>query len=183
MSAPRLRPAIAVIAALLIAVGTLSACSRKSAPESAADDTASDTTAASGTSLAPPSSDTSTIPPGSPDPNASTTTTIEGDDADAFGHTPEEVQAFRAAYSEAFNGECQRIWASVGGGLLSDPDFPEDGYAVDDCLTELDPDLAELVDSVDEARTTGTDDAQIAASDLADPLCAADGVTCWSYGD
>jgi hypothetical protein len=184
MSARRLRAAIVVGAALVLTVGTLAGCSRKSAPDSAAGDTATETTAIAGTSVVPPSSDTtaSTAPPEG-DPNASSTTLEADDNTDAFGHTPEQVQAFRAAYSAAFEAECRRIWASVGGGLLSDPDFAEDQYSVDDCLGELDPDWGELADSVEEAQTTGADDAQIAASDLADPLCAADGVTCWSYGD
>ena len=89
----------------------------------------------------------------------------------------------RAAFTQAFEAECNRIWASVGGGLLSDPDFPEDQYPVEDCLIELDPDWAELVDSVEEAQASGLEEAQLAASNLADPLCAADGTTCWSYGD
>jgi hypothetical protein len=174
---------MAAVAALFITIGVLAGCSRKSAPDSAAEVTATETTAVNGTSLAPPTSDTGSFSTTSTtlDPNPSST--IIEDGTDAFGHTPEEVQALRTAYSAAFDGECRRIWASVGGGLLSDPDFPEDQYAVDDCLSELDADWGELVDSVDEARTTGADDAQLAASDLADPLCAANGTTCWSYGD
>jgi hypothetical protein len=181
MSARRLRPAIVAILALVVTVGTLAACSRKSQPESTADDT-TQTTAAIGTAIPPTTPDTSTSSTAPLDPSASSTT-LGGDGSNAFGHTEEETAAFVAAYSEAFETECARIWASVGGGVLSDPDFPEDGYVVDDCLSELDPDWGELVDSIDEARTTGADDAQIAASDLADPLCAADGTTCWSYGD
>jgi hypothetical protein len=147
MSARRLRAAIVVGAALVLTVGTLAGCSRKSAPDSAAGDTATETTAIAGTSVVPPSSDTtaSTAPPEG-DPNASSTTLEADDNTDAFGHTPEQVQAFRAAYSAAFEAECRRIWASVGGGLLSDPDFAEDQYSVDDCLGELDPDWGELVD-------------------------------------
>jgi len=171
-----LRHARVVSAALVVVVLLLAACTRKDAPGASSDDT-SGTTELTGTSIAPTSEPPSTAPG---DPGSTTTTEEE---TDAFGHTAAEVAAFVAAYSQAFRAECQRIFDSLGGGPLSDPDFPEDQYLVDDCIFELDETWGELVDSVEEATTTGIDDAQIAASDLADPLCDASGTTCWSYGD
>jgi hypothetical protein len=66
---------------------------------------------------------------------------------------------------------------------MSDPDFPEDPYVVDDCLADIDDSWGEFASSVEEAQATGLDDAQIAASDLADPLCDSSGTRCFSYGD
>jgi predicted small lipoprotein YifL len=181
MCARRSRPF--VVAALLVAVLALAACSRKGP--------LGDDNEAVGTSTEPMQTSTSTttvatdssVP--AEDPGASTSTTSPEEEPGAFGHTDAELASFRAAYSAAFEGECHRIWSSYAGadGLMADPDFAEDTYAVDDCLIELDADYGELADSVEEAQTTGVDDAQIAASDLADPLCATGGAPCWSYGD
>jgi hypothetical protein len=163
------------IACLVVTAG----CSRHDALE---EDAASSATSSEpqGTTV-PPSSDPSTTE-STLDPAASSTTTT-GAETDVFGHTEAETASFVAAYSQAFRAECERIFASVGGGPLADPDFPEDQYVVGDCLFELDETWGELVDSVEEARMSGIDDAQIAASDLADPLCNLGGTICWSYGD
>jgi hypothetical protein len=178
-------PRSAVLVALLVAVLALAACSRKAAigdeSDAAAASTVSSTTSSSTTSTVPTDSSLPVEDPGAP----STTTTTSPDGFGAFGYTDAELASFRAAYAQAFEAECRRIWSSYSGGtgLLADPDFPEDTYTVDDCLTELDDSNGEFADSVDEARSTGVDDAQIAASDLADPLCATGGAPCWSYGD
>lgn len=181
---PRRRLALAAIAVLVLLV-PLSACSGNNDDASDTDTTATETTAAvapTETTTPPTDSvapDETTTVPSDPAPDASE------DDTDAFGHSPEEDASFRAAYTAAFQAECQRIWSSYAGGdaLLADPDFAEDTYSLQDCLDELDPDYGSFADSVDEATTSGTDDAQIAASDLADPLCATGGSPCWSYGD
>lgn len=172
-------PVRAVLAAAVVLVLVLAGCSRNSAIE---DEQDAGTTIAPTTSVAPgtsePTTDT-TVDPGSTE----STTPPEEPETDAFGHTPEQVAAFNAAYAQAFRAECQRIWASLGGGPAADPDFPEDQYTVDDCLFELDETWGELNDSVEEATQSGIDDAQIAASDLADPLCNLSATVCWSYGD
>jgi len=183
MRARRSRSPIAV--ALLVAVLLLAACSRKAA---LGDDNESVGTS---TEPTPTSTSTTTSVGGSDsslpaeDPGASTSTTSPEDETGPFGHTDAELASFRAAYSAAFEAECRRIWSTTAGGdgLLADPDFAEDTYTVDDCLGELDPDWGEFADSVAEAQTSGLDEAQIAASDLADPLCATGGAPCWSYGD
>lgn len=183
MSMSQLRPVRALGVLVLTVVLLAGACSRKSAPEA---DQAAETTIAS------PASGSTEVPPAStetttgPDQTAegSTTTTSSEPVEEAFGYTAEQLAAFRAAYATAFRAECQRIWASMGGGALADPDFPEDQYTVNDCLAELDDTWGELNDSVEQAATAGTDDAQIAASDLADPLCSVGNPSrCWSYGD
>jgi hypothetical protein len=170
--------ALALLAGMLL----LGACSRKAAPN---EESVAGTTLPPGTSIAPGTSvppSTDTTPP--IDPGAPIPTTTEPDDGSAFGHSAETLATFRAAYAQAFRAECQRIWASMGGGALADPDFPEDQYTVNDCLAELDDSWGEFADSVEEAQSLGFDDAQIAASDLADPLCSvADESFCWSYGD
>jgi len=169
-----------VVLALLAGVLLLGACTRKAAP---GEDAATGTTQPTGTSIGP---GTSVPPPTEPTPlpdPAESSTTIEPDDG-AFGHSAATLAAFRAAYAQAFRAECQRIWASMGGGPLADPDFPEDQYTVNDCLAELDEDWGEFADSVEEAQSMGFDEAQIVASDLADPLCSvANESFCWSYGD
>lgn len=169
--------------ALLATALVLGACSR----ERLDDSESAGTTRAPGTSVEPgttiePSTDTTATLPTESTP--STTDASGEDDVGPFGHTEAELAAFRAAYAEAFRAECQRIWTSMGGGALADPDFPEDQYTVNDCLAELDDSWGEFADSLEEAQVTGIDDAQIAASDLADPLCRVDDPTvCWSYGD
>lgn len=181
---PRRRLALTLVAVLALLV-PLAACSGND------NDDASDpsTTATETTAVAP--IETTTPPTDSVAPDETTTVPPDStpdasdDDTDAFGHTPEQDASYRAAYTAAFEAECRRIWSSYAGGdgLLADPDFAEDTYSVQDCLGELDPDYGSFADSVDEATTSGTDDAQIAASDLADPLCATGGSPCWSYGD
>ena len=168
---------------IVVVVCLLAGCSRKAAVDSAEDAATTSTVPVSETTAT-----TSTLPADSSvpadDPNASTSTTDTEDNTDAFGHTDADNAAFRAAYSQAFEAECQRIWGMAGAdGLMADPDFPEDTYAVSDCTDELDPSNGEFTDSVGEAQSTGVDDAQIAASDLADPLCATGGTPCFSYGD
>jgi hypothetical protein len=179
MPTSRSTPVRAVLAtAAVVLVIFATSCSRN---EAIGDEDAGSTTLGPTTSVAPgtsqPATDT-TQNPGSSEPTPSSEP-----ETDAFGHTPEEVAALNAAYAEAFRAECQRIWSSLGGGPLADPDFPEDQYSVDDCLFELDETWGELNDSVTEAATMGLDDAQIAASDLADPLCNLAATVCWSYGD
>jgi hypothetical protein len=172
-------PVRAALAAAVVLVLVLAGCSRNPAIE---DEQDAGTTIPPATSVAPGTSEPATDTTIDPSGTESTTTTAEPE-TDAFGHTPEQVAAFNAAYAEAFRAECQRIWASLGGGPLADPDFPEDQYTVDDCIFELDETWGELNDSVEEAATAGFDDAQIAASDLADPLCNLSATVCWSYGD
>ena len=93
-----------------------------------------------------------------------------------------EIDEFRRIYSDAFRAECGRIWSHANpDGSLADPDLG-DPYYLSDCVGELDPDWAEFADSNVEAFQLGVDDAQIAASDLADPLCNNAG-QCWTYGD
>lgn len=174
---PRHRAHWLAAVALLGAASLFAGCSRESL-----DDTndAASTTIPTATSIAPPTSDPAadtTAPAGD------SSSTTDPDDGGAFGHSEAELASFRAAYSQAFTEECERIWTSIGGGPLSDPDFPEDQYVVGDCVFELDETWGDLVDSIDEARSSGVDDAQIAASDLADPLCNAGATVCWSYGD
>jgi hypothetical protein len=178
----RLLAALAV-ALLLVFTG----CSRTSTSD---DNAASaDTTAAApDTTAAPPDTTAATDTTATTDDPSSTSSDDDGDttdSTDAFGHTDADNAAFRDAYAAAFDAECRRIWSTYAGadGLMADPDFPDDTYSVQDCLDELDTDYGEFTDSVDEARSTGLDDAQIAASDLADPLCATAGTPCWSYGD
>jgi hypothetical protein len=172
--------AVAALLALTVAAG---ACSR----EDAVDDASSSSTVVDGTTIPAsdttvPSSDTTAPPTDSTDTTASSSTTEE---TDIFGNTPSQNAAYRAAYRAAFEGECRRIWATYAGadGIMSDPDFPEDPYVVDDCLADIDDSWGEFASSVEEAQASGTDDAQIAASDLADPLCDSSGTRCFSYGD
>jgi hypothetical protein len=173
------RVSLVVIA---VTLGVLGACSTKSSPE-ASDDTGPDTTAVSDTTAVDPgtsvpSSDTST--PDSTDPSSSTPS---DDDGGAFGFTAQQLAEFRTVYADAFRAECTRIWGHANAdGSLYDPDLAEDLYFVSDCLDSLDADFGEFADSVADAQSLGFDDAQIAASDLADPLCNDAGV-CWSYGD
>jgi hypothetical protein len=162
---------------VVVALAALAGCTLKSGPESSAS-TSPETTAAIDTTTVPttevpPSSDTSAPPSSEP---------LPPDDPDgAFGHTQAELDEFRRIYSEAFRAECNRIWANANGdGSLADPDLG-DPYFVGDCIDGLDPDWAEFADSNEEAFQLGVDDAQIAASDLADPLCN-DAGRCWSYG-
>jgi hypothetical protein len=179
----RFRVLGAVALVLVLGTSALGACSREEAPGDGAADT---TIGAPGTSVAPdttmaPTPDTTTT---ATDPSAPVESTPTEPDTNAFGQTEEQAAQFRSVYAQAYRAECQRIWASVGGGALADPDFPEDQYTVNDCLAELDESWGEFANDVDEARSLGVDDAQIAASDLADPLCSAANPTrCWSYGD
>jgi hypothetical protein len=182
MPKSRFRLLSAVALAGVLGASALGACSREEAPD---DQSAGTTAEAPGTSIgsdttvAPATDTTAAIDPGVP-PESTTTEP----DTNAFGQTEEQAAQLRAIYAEAYRAECQRIWASVGGGALADPDFPEDQYTVNDCLAELDDTWGEFANDVNEARTLGVDDAQIAASDLADPLCSAANPTrCWSYGD
>jgi hypothetical protein len=174
---PRSRVTAALALLVVVALVGLVGCSRKSAIESSAD-TSPETTAATDTTVtttsAPPSSDT-TVPP------VTDSTPVEEPDG-AFGHTQAEIDGYRLIYTNAFRNECTRIWGHANGdGSLADPDLG-DPYFVSDCTDSLDPDWAEFADSNDEAFQLGIDDAQIAASDLADPLCNNAG-QCWTYGD
>jgi hypothetical protein len=173
----RLRVTTLIAAALaVVTVVALSSCTRKPAVESSSDTVPESSTVLDTTSLppstAPPSTDTTTPPVTEPD------AAPDGE----FGHSQAEIDAFRRIYADAFRAECTRIWAHANGdGSLADPDLG-DPYYLSDCLDGLDADWAELADSNDEAHQLGLDDAQSAASDLADPLCN-DAGQCWSYGD
>jgi hypothetical protein len=187
MSRPR-RPAASRFLGLLLVVALclLAACSRQGAIGDESDAAATSTVTSESTTTSPPATQPTDSSVAGEDPNASSTTEPSpDDDVGAFGHTDADLASFRAAYSVAFEAECRRIWSTYAGadGLMADPDFPDDTYTVDDCLFELDADYGEFADSVEEAQTTGLDDAQIAASDMADPLCATAGSPCWSYGD
>lgn len=179
----RRRTLVALFAALALGIGA-GACSK----ESSVDDAASSTTEAVDTTSVPAAVDTTvatdTSTPAETTPTSDAPLATE-ETTDIFGNTPTENATYRAAYRAAFEAECGRIWATYAGadGVLADPDFPEDPYVVDDCTADLDDSWGEFAGSVDEARASGTDDAQIAASDLADPLCDSSGTRCFSYGD
>jgi hypothetical protein len=169
--------AVLAIALAVVVVGALAGCSRK-ALESSTDTTTGTTVVGETTTVPPPPSSDTTAPP------VTDSTPVQPDELPdgAFGHPQAVIDEFRRIYSEAFTAECTRIWGHANAdGSLADPDLG-DPYYVSDCLEDLDPDWGELADSNDEAFQLGVDDAQIAASDRADPLCNAAGV-CWSYGD
>jgi hypothetical protein len=172
------RVTVGLLTAALIATAPI-ACSRGSVDDGeAAATTVAPTTTEATTTTGEPTPTATT-----PSTDTSPTTPPPDDGTDAFGNTPEQSAQFRAAYRAAFETECARIWATYAGGdgILADPDFPEDPYVVDDCVIDLDDSWGEFAASVEEAQATGTDDAQIAASDLADPLCDSSGTRCFSY--
>jgi len=91
------------------------------------------------------------------------------------------LELLREAYRDAFEKQCQQIWAIAPDGVLYDPASTTGRFTVGRCLGDLDPGFGENEESVAAAADAGTRDANDVATVLSSSkrLCAAGGTPCW----
>lgn len=95
---------------------------------------------------------------------------------------PEEVDpAITEAFTQEYEARCREIWSLSMDGQLYDPEDRSSPYVVEDCLDQVDPDLAESYETEQEAAQAGREEAEYAAYllTISGQLCYAG--ECWTY--
>ena len=95
---------------------------------------------------------------------------------------PEEVDpAITEAFTQEYDARCREIWSLSMDGQLYDPEDRSSPYVVEDCLDQVDPDLAESYETEQDASQAGREEAEYAAYllTISGQLCYAG--ECWTY--
>lgn len=95
---------------------------------------------------------------------------------------PEEIDpAITEAFTQEYEARCREIWSLSMDGQLYDPEDRSSPYVVEDCLDQVDPDLAESYETEQEASQAGREEAEYAAYllTISGQLCYAG--ECWTY--
>jgi hypothetical protein len=94
---------------------------------------------------------------------------------------PAPPEQLNEAYARGYTDVCNEVWSVSDNGMVYDPDDPEYGFEIDECLDYLDDSWGEFEDTIEEAYDAGRAEAELMAESLtfSGLLCNQSLEQCW----